>query len=122
MYRPKKVYKAWVKVSFTTWVPMATIMAPGGVTAPKSGILGGLETEIVRSESESLHRSIGLPYVSPIEGIQSLGGGFLYYLGPNGDYYGSRGSKNEILFTTTTWRNFKGYKFPTKLNHYSYYP
>ena len=47
--------------------------------------------KIERSESESPHRSIALPYISPKEGVQSLGGGFLVYLGPKGDYYGSRG-------------------------------
>ena len=29
-YHPKKVSKGWAEVSFTAWVPKATIMAPGG--------------------------------------------------------------------------------------------
>ena len=63
-----------------------------------SGWIGDIKIE--RSESESPHRSIVLPLVSPTEGIQSLSGGFLYYLASNGDYYGSRGvptAKSGIL-------------------------
>ena len=63
-----------------------------------SGWLRDIKTE--RSESESPHRSIALPYVSPKVSIQSLSEGVLFYLGPKGDYYGSRGvttAKSGIL-------------------------
>ena len=35
-------------------------------------------------EGKLKHRSIELPYVSPAEGRQGLGEGFLCYLGPKG--------------------------------------
>ena len=63
-----------------------------------SGWIGDIKIE--RSESESPHRSIAQPYVSPTEGIQSLNDGFLHVLASNGDYYGSRGvttAKSGIL-------------------------
>ena len=49
------------------------------------------DVEFERYESESSHRSIALPYLLPTEGMKSLGGGFLDYLGPKSDYYGSGG-------------------------------
>ena len=74
--------------------PNGDYYASRGVTTAKSGILGGLVTYISRScEGKLKHRSIALPCVSPLEGIQSLGEGFCYYLGPNGDYYASRGAE-----------------------------
>ena len=42
-YHPKKAYKVSAEVSSTTWVPTATIMAPGGQRRENLGILGGLE-------------------------------------------------------------------------------
>ena len=58
------------------------------------------DVKIKRSESESPHSRKEVPDVSPKEGIQSLSEGFLYYMGPKSDYYGSRGvmtAKSGIL-------------------------
>ena len=77
--------------------------------------------EIERSESESPRRSIMIPYLLSREGIQSLGDGFFYYLGPKSDYYSSRGMEKWYFVIAIQWRNVKSYKFPTKLTHHSYY-
>lgn len=53
------------------------------------------DVKIERSVTGTSRRSIALPQVSPTEGIQSLGEGFLYCLGPKGDYHASwRGQKS----------------------------
>ena len=91
-----------------------------GATAKKYGILDRLVTPKSRPfDPKVKHRSIPFYEVSPREGIQSFGKGFLYHLGPNGDYYDSRGALTEKSGDSGWNRDVKSRHVDPKVKHRS---
>ena len=93
-----------------------------GVTAPKSGILGGLQLSKLRKASQNPHIEAYCYLRYQPQKVYRAWAEVSFTAWVARATIMAPGGWNFFLASTKTLRNSKSYKCPTKLNHHGYYP